>query len=60
MKSFQQAAPAEISALKKRATRSLAMDSIKLEDWEFILQRLNEIENYVCEMPEGEGNGKAI
>lgn len=43
MKSILEAAPAEVSALKRRTIRSLAVESIGQTDCDYITKRLDEI-----------------
>lgn len=47
MKSILEAAPAEVSALKKRTIRSLATGDINQEQCTYITKRLDEVLGYV-------------
>jgi len=56
MKSMKQAAPGEVSALRRRTLRSQAMGRVSKQDAEFIVKRLDEVEARVVTMTEDSPN----
>lgn len=52
MKTMKEAAPDEVSVIKRRTLRSLAMGRISKDDAEYIINRLDEVEARIVSMVE--------
>lgn len=60
MRGLQDAGLVEVSALRRRVRRLLALERVFPADAEFIVERLDEIEARIVSMTEIDGQGKEL